>query len=511
MDVSRRPLKKVCIVGGGTAGWIAAALMAEHLKGRLFEIELVESDDIGTIGVGESTVPPFLQLLARLGINEREFVQETQASFKLGVEFTDWRRKGDRYFHPFGATGAPLDLSDFYQVWLKARANGYQGTLHDLSPAAVMAHAERFTLPQEHRGSPIAGASYAVHVDAKLVARFLRRFSEARGVTRTEGMVQDVIQRPDGFVESLRLKDGRTIQADFFVDCSGFRALLIGKTLQVGYQDWSHWLLGDRAIAVQTENVASPRPYTQVFAEDFGWRWRIPLQHRAGNGYVFCSRHLSDDEATSVLMSRVEGAPVVSPMVVPFRTGVRDRLWDKNVMAVGLAGGFIEPLESTAIHLIYRGLEFFFRYMPDTDCDPALADEYNRRMIADFEEIRDFVILHYCTTQRDDTAFWRECRDMRPPETLVHKIEMFRANGALAEGVDDLFKAPSWQAVMEGMGIRPRSYHPIVDRIPFAAVPGEIDRMKGVLATAVAALPSHGDFLKTHCPAPQMERTPVPA
>jgi len=511
MDASRRPLKKVCVVGGGTAGWIAAALMAEHLKGRLFEIELVESDDIGIIGVGESTVPPFLQLLARLGVNEKEFVQETQASFKLGVEFTDWLEKGHSYFHPFGSTGSRLDLSDFYQVWLKAKAGGYGGALHDLSPAAIMSREGRFSLPHEHRNSPIAGASYAVHVDAKRVAAFLRRYAEARGVKRTEGMVEGVVQRPDGFVESLRLKSGKTIEADFFIDCSGFRALLIGKTLQVGFQDWSHWLLGDRAIAVQTENIAPPRPYTQVFAEDFGWRWRIPLQHRSGNGYVFCSRHLSDDEATSVLMSKVEGAPVVSPMVVPFKTGVRDRLWHRNVIAVGLAGGFIEPLESTAIHLIYRGMEFFFRYLPDADCAPALADEYNRRMIADYEEIRDFVILHYCTTRRDDTAFWRECRDMPPPETLAHKIEMFRANGALAEGVDDLFKAASWQAVMEGMGVHPRSYHPIVDRIPFAAVPGEIDRMKGVLAAAVAELPTHGDFLEAHCPAPSVALAPVPA
>lgn len=410
-DPSRK-IRKVCIVGGGTAGWMAAALLSEHLKGALGQIELVESDDIGTIGVGESTVPPFLQLLAKLGVDEQVFVREVQASFKLGIQFRDWKTKGQSYFHPFGTIGAPVDLADFYQVWLKAALQGYPGGLQDFAPAAVMAREARFTLPFKAARTPVGGASYALHVDAKRVARFLRTFAEARGVTRVEGIVEDVRVRDDGFVDHLVLKDGRTVEADFFIDCSGFRSLLIGKALKVGYHDWSHWLLCDRAIAVQTENVGPPAPYTLAQAQDYGWRWRIPLQHRTGNGYVFCSQYLSDDEATASLMAQVEGAPVVKPMVVPFKTGVRERLWDKNVLALGLAGGFIEPLESTAIHLIYRGLDFFFRFLPDRDCDPVLADEYNRRMIADYEEIRDFIVLHYCLTERDDTPFWRACRTM---------------------------------------------------------------------------------------------------
>ncbi|MFJ6025788.1 tryptophan halogenase family protein [Brevundimonas sp. NPDC092305] len=509
MDAKPGPLKKICIVGGGTAGWIAAALMAEHFKSRMAQIELVESDDIGTIGVGESTVPPFLQLLARLGVNEQEFVRETQASFKLGIQFRDWLKKGESYFHPFGAIGTPIEFGDFYQLWLKAAANGYPGPLMDFAPSAVMSREGRFTLPFKAPRTPVAGAIYALHVDAKRVAHFLRNFAEARGVTRTEGIVEHVKTRPDGFVESLTLKSGKTVEADFFIDCSGFRSLLIGKTLDVEFEDWSQWLLCDRAIAVQTENVGPPAPYTQALAQDFGWRWRIPLQHRTGNGYVFCSKYLSDDEATATLMSQVEGEPVVRPMPVPFRTGVRKQIWSKNVLSLGLASGFIEPLESTAIHLIYRGMDFFFRFMPETDCDPRLIAEYNRRMITDFEEIRDFVILHYCATQRDDTPFWRECRDMVVPESLQARIDLFRVNGTLKEGVDELFRSVSWHAVMEGMGVRPRTWHPLTDRIPFDAVPGELDQMAAVLRHAVAGLPTHQQFIDAHCSAPKVELAPL--
>jgi len=505
-----RALRKICIVGGGTAGWIAAALMAEHFKG-LCEIELVESDDIGTIGVGESTVPPFMQLLAKLGVNEQDFIRQTQASFKLGIQFEDWLRKGESYFHPFGALGVPVDISEFFQLWLKAKANGYEGELLDFAPAAAMARQNKFTLPFKALKTPVGGAAYAVHVDARRVATFLRNFSEARGVKRTEGMVEDVIQRNDGFVEALVLKSGERVDADFFIDCSGFRALLIGKALKVGYQDWSHWLLCDRAIAVQTENVGPPPPYTLAQAQDCGWRWRIPLQHRTGNGHVFASKYLSDDEATATLMSQVEGEPVVKPMVVPFKTGMRDRIWDKNVLSLGLASGFIEPLESTAIHLVYRGMEFFFRYLPDRTCDPALIAEFNRRMTTDYEEIRDFVILHYCLTQRDDTPFWREYRDMVLPETLQSKLDLFRVNGTLREGLDELFRSVSWQAVMEGMGVRPAGYHPLVDRIPFDGMLNNLDQAVDTLNRAVEGVPSHQDFIRQHCAAEPPQRAAVRA
>ena len=337
----------------------------------------------------------------------------------------------------------------------------------------------------------------------------VRDFAEARGVKRTEGIVEDVMTRPDGFVTGVKLKSGQTVEADFFIDCTGFRALLIGKTLGVGYTDWSEWLMCDRAIAVQTENVGAPKPYTLAQAQDCGWRWRIPLQHRTGNGHVFCSRYMSDDEATARLLAQVEGRPVVNPMVVPFKTGVRQKIWDRNVLSLGLASGFIEPLESTAIHLIYRGMDFFFRLMPDLDCDPKLAAEYNRRMTVDYEEIRDFIILHYALTRRDDTPFWRACRDMVLPEGLQHKLDVFRANGSLVEALDPLFRNVSWYAVMDGMGVRPRSYPPLVDRIDFTGLTAEMDRAADILNAFVKDLPSHQQFLQDNCPAPPVDLAPV--
>lgn len=492
-------LRKVCIVGGGTAGWIAAALMAQHFKGKLFEIELVESEEIGTIGVGESTVPPFLELLAKLDINEQEFIKSVQASFKLGILFKDWHTKGQDYIHPFGDIGQHVELSEFYQCWLKAEMNGQAAPLQDYAPASVMLREDKFMLPFKVRNTPIGGASYAVHFDAKYVAQYLRRFAEERGVKRTEGIVTDVALDDRGFVSTVTLKDGREIGADFFIDCSGFRALLIGKTLGTRFIDWSNYLFCDRAIAAQTLNVNPPHPYTLAHAQDAGWRWRIPLQHRAGNGHVFCSEFMSDDEATRILLDQVEGEVVAGPMVVPFKTGVREQIWNKNVLALGLAGGFIEPLESTAIHLIYRGMDFFFRFLPDRNCDPELAAEYNRRMIGDYTEIRDFIVLHYCTTARDDTPFWRKCRDMEWPDSLKERVELFRTNGSLREGLDELFRSVSWFSVLEGMGLRPRTYHPLVDRIDEGTLYPRMEMAREQLAAVVRQLPTHGAFIEAHC------------
>lgn len=494
--MTRAPLSKLCIVGGGTAGWIAAAMIA-HLHPGI-AVELVESDDIGTIGVGESTIPPFVQLLHLLGINESDFIADCQASYKLGIEFRDWHRLGERYFHPFGAIGTPMTHADFYQLWLRAVSEGYRGGLMDFAPAAVMAREGRFTPAFMALRTPIGGAAYALHVDAKRVARFLRRFAEERGVVRTEGIVTDVALRPDGFVDHVVLNDGRQVGAAFFIDCSGFRALLAGKALGGEFVDWSEWLLCDRAIAVQTENVGPPAPYTLAEAQPAGWRWRIPLQHRTGNGHVFSSRHMSDDEATAILLAKVEGDLVTQPMPVPFRTGVRARPWDRNVLAVGLSAGFIEPLESTAIHLIYRGIEYFLRFLPTTACERELADEYNRRMVADYTEIRDFIVLHYCLTRRDDTPFWRACRDMTPPEGLARRIALFRAAGLVPEGIDELFRAVSWQSIMEGMGIRPARHHAAADRVAIADLPRELDAARATLARYVATVPSHGDFIARH-------------
>jgi tryptophan halogenase len=496
------PLRKIVIVGGGTAGWIAAAMMGHHFQGKLAQIELVESDDIGTIGVGESTIPPFITLLRNLGIDEQHFIQSTQASFKLGISFRDWWRKGESYFHPFGSIGGTIDIHEFYQCWLKAKLDGHPSGLQDFAPASVMAEHGRFMLPFKAQRTMIAGANYALHVDAKLVAQYLRRFAEAKGVKRTEGIVTEVKTRPsDGFVERLVLKSGQEVEGDFFIDCSGFRALVIEKALGVGYVDWSDVLFCDRAVAVQTENKGATHPFTIAEAQDFGWRWRIPLQHRTGNGYVFCSKYISDEEATAVLMSKVDGEALTKPMVIPFRTGVRERIWEKNCLSVGLASGFIEPLESTAIHLVYRAIDFLFRFMPDRDCAPELAAEFNRRMRADYEEIRDFIVLHYCATDREDTEFWRRCKSLTPPQSLHERMALFSESGALREGLDELFRNPSWQSVLDGMRVRPKRYNALVDRMSYSVIQSTLDQSAPLLAQFVQTLPTHDQFLREHCPA----------
>jgi tryptophan halogenase len=500
-------LNKIVIVGGGSAGWICAAMLSHYFQKGPTQVELVESEEIGTIGVGESTIPPFLQLIRTLGINEQEFIQETQAAFKLGIRFEDWLEKGAVYHHPFGQIGGPLEVNEFYQCWLRAKQNGHPSALQDFAPATVMAKAGKFVLPTMAQRTMIANANYALHVDARLVALYLRKFAEARGVKRTEGIVTDVATRPDGGIEKVILKDGREVAGDFFIDCSGFRALLIGKTLGEPFRDWGDVLLCDRAVVAQTENVSPPHPYTLVQAQDFGWRWRIPLQHRAGNGYVFASKYLSDDEATATLMSQIEGEVVLGPNIIPFKTGVRERPWVKNVVSIGLSCGFIEPLESTALHLIYRGMDYLLRFMPDMDADQTLAAEYNRRMVADYEEIRDFIVLHYVTTRRDDTPFWRDYQKVDPPETLKQRIDLFKASGVLRDGVDDMFRAPGWQSVMEGMGVRPQRYQQLVDRIPLSVIMNLMDKSAPMLADFVATLPSHEEFLRTHCPAAPFKRS----
>ncbi|MDP1027571.1 tryptophan 7-halogenase [Sphingomonas sp. KR1UV-12] len=499
MSMRAGPLARICIVGGGTAGWIAAALIAHHYP--QIAVELVESDDIGTIGVGESTIPPFLQLLARLGVSESDFIRDCQASYKLGIEFRDWQRPGTAYFHPFGDLGTP-DTTDFYQLWLRARAEGLDLPLQDFAPANVMAQAGRFTLPFAARQTPVGTAAYALHVDAKRVAAFLRRYAEARGVVRTEGLVDDVAVDPGGFVQAIRLRTGEQITADLFLDCTGFRALLAGKALGGGYRDWSHWLLCDRAVAVQTANAGPPPPFTLAQAQPAGWRWRIPLQHRTGNGHVFSSAHMSDDEATALLLAQVEGEPVTAPVTVPFRTGVREAPWQGNVVAIGLAQGFIEPLESTAIHLVYRAVDYLFRFLPARDCAAELAGEFNRRMIADYEEIRDFVVLHYCLTERRDTPFWTACATMELPDSLARRIALFRVNGTVPDGTDELFRAVSWQAVISGMGVTPRGWHPAMDRAAAPTLAPDLTRAAATLARFVDTLPTHARFIADHVRAP---------
>lgn len=492
-----RPLRKIVIVGGGTSGWLAAAVLSSHLKKDLYQIELVESEEMGTIGIGESTIPPFVRLLQKIGIDEQEFINETQGCYKLGIKFVDWQRKDSSYFHPFGVVGKRVGPYDFYQCWLKARSHGNTDALYAFSPCAVMAENGRFFPPQGAHNTPIGGANYAVHLDAKLVARYFRNFSESNGVKRTEGKVQEVRQRDNGFIERVVLASGESVSGDFFIDCTGFNALMIDKTLGVGVEDWSQYLPCDRAIAVKTESANVRTPYTTATARDSGWGWRIPLRERTGHGYVYSSQFCSDAQAKSTLLKNLDSKRISDPHVIPFSTGRRKEIWKYNCLSLGLAAGFVEPLESTAIHLTARGLDFFLRFFPDRDCESSLIREYNRRMSLDYEEVRDFIILHYCTTQRDDTSFWRWCKNMTLPDSLQEKIELFKGHGIVREGVDDLFRSASWQWVFEGMGVRPAKYCPRVDNLDLQDINNHLGKAKAAILAMVKTLPTHDDYLRS--------------
>lgn len=492
-----KPLKKIVVVGGGSSGWIAAAMLAYHLKSKLCAIEVVESTDLGTIGIGESTIPPFVGLIQSLGINEQEFIRETGASFKLGIKFSDWRERQSHYFHPFGVIGRRIGSHDFYQCWLKASLTGSETALQDFSPSSVMAQHGRFFPPMQAQNTPIGGANYALHVDAKAVASFFRRYAEQRDVRRTEGRVIQVQRAATGFIEKLSLDNGEEICGDFFIDCSGFNGLLIDKSLAVGFEDWSRYLPCDRAIAVKTHRNGPTVPYTLATARDAGWSWRIPLREATGHGYVYASQFCSDEKAKKHLLKFIDGVPINETRVISFATGRRREIWKHNCLALGLAAGFVEPLESTAIHLIARGMDFFLRYFPDCECDEALAREYNRRMAADYEEVRDFILLHYCTTQRTDTPFWRWCQTMAIPDSLRERIELFRGHGQLREGVDELFRNASWQSVFEGMGIRPFKYCPRVDHLDPGVIDATLSRARQAILTMVKTLPTHDEYLRS--------------
>ncbi len=501
-----KPLKKILIVGGGTAGWIAASILSKQLEkangaASSVQIQLVESEEIGTIGVGESTIPPFLEMLNNLEINEQEFIKYTQASFKLGIQFVDWRVKGESYFHPFGTISAGMKEFTFYQLWLKSLQQGETLGLQDFSPCNLMAQHGRFYLPQLADKTAIGEARYALHLDAKLVAQYLRNYAEAKGVQRTEGKIMSVVQRDDGSIAKVVLRSGEEISADFFIDCSGFHALLIEKTLGASYCDWTQYLPCDRAVAVQTENRGDTTPYTRATARDHGWTWRIPLQKRIGNGYVYSSRYCSDDEAINTLMGAVDGKALIEPRVIPFKTGVRNEIWKKNCLAIGLASGFIEPLESTAIHLVVRGIIHFVRNFPDQDCDAALIRNYNRGMTREYEEIRDFIVLHYCLTEREDTPFWRYCKTMELPESLQDFIDYFKVHGGLPEMIDALFHPVSWRSVCEGMGLRPQKYSPVIEEMNYADLYGGMHRYAIALETFVKKLPTHDQFIRDNCSA----------
>ena len=507
--------RRIVIVGGGSTGWIAAAALGRQLRRERYDVTLIESSDIGTIGVGEAVIPPFVTFVRNLGLNEQTFIQRTQASFKLGIQFRNWLQRDHVYFHHFGALGRSLDGHDFLHCWLKARQNGDTADLMDYAPAAVMARYRRFFLPFKLPSeSAFSEAAYAYHFDAGLVGRHLRDFAEHRGVRRIDARVTEVALDDTGAIRALQLDDGSEVCADLFLDCSGFRGLLIEGALKTPYESWKKYLPCDRAVAVQTSHAGEIPPYTISTARDAGWTWRIPLQHRVGNGYVFSGDHCSDQDAVDTLLDAVDGEPLHEPRVIPFRTGMRDALWSRNCVALGLAGGFLEPLESTAIHIVTRGVQFLLELFPNLDVGhehwAGLAREYNERMRRDYEEIRDFIILHYCVTRRDDTEFWRLCRSLPRPESLNEKIDLFAERGELRIIDDGLFKQPSWQAVLTGMGVIPERYHPFVDMSDFAGIHSAMQAARGHLDEAARTLPRHHEFLAEHCPAepdPFLERS----
>ncbi len=493
-----RAIRSIIIVGGGTAGWMTAASLSNALQSNC-AITLVESDEIGTVGVGEATIPPIQTFNQSLGIDENDFVRATQGSFKLGIEFVDWGKLDHRYFHPFGSYGRDFDYVALHQYWLGAHARGAAPPLEDLCMAWAAAKRGKFARPPADPRNVLSTLGYAYHFDAGLYAKFLRGYAQKHGVTRIEGKIADVgLHSSNGHVSHVALEDGRSLAADLFIDCSGFRGLLIEGALETGYQDWTHWLPCDRAMAVPCEKAGDFTPYTRSTAREAGWQWRIPLQHRTGNGYVYCSQHISDDEAAVKLLANLDGKPLADPKPLRFTTGRRNLFWNRNVIAIGLSGGFMEPLESTSIHLIQAGISKLLALFPDRDFDPMVIDEYNRIAINEFERIRDFIILHYKLTDRTDTALWRYCGAMDVPDTVTWKIEHFRRHGRLLARDSDLFGPASWLAVHIGQGNMPQGTDPLLhhradDRTEY------LRKLQAALAAAAEQMPTHQQWIDQHC------------
>lgn len=493
-------IDRVLVVGGGTAGWMTAAFLSQAVGERV-RVQLIESDEISTVGVGEATIPPLCNFNKALGFDEDEFIKATQATFKLGIEFRDWGAIGDRYIHGFGTMGHSTGVVDFHHYWLRMRKAGHVDDIENYSINLLACEKNKFMrATAEYENSPLKDIAHAFHFDAGLYAKYLRTYAEAHGVQRIEGKITSVQQDPgSGHVVSVTMADGTTHGADLFVDCSGFRGLLIEQTLEVGYEDWSHWLPCDRALAVPCASVSPTTPYTRSTARAAGWQWRIPLQSRIGNGHVYCSSYMSEDEAAAVLMANLDGEALSDPRPLRFVTGRRKRFWDRNVVAIGLAGGFMEPLESTSIHLIQKAVARLVALFPDQGfCQPDI-DEFNRQSIIEYEQIRDFIILHYHATARDDSEFWRACGAMEIPDSLRRKIDLFRGNGRIFRDNSELFAEASWFQVMYGQGIHPRAYHPLADVKPDALVQSMLADVRRVMHGVVDLMPDHDAFLEQHC------------
>lgn len=486
-------IKHVVIAGGGTAGWMAAAALSK-LIGKAIKVTLVESDEIGTVGVGEATIPPIKTFHKLLGINEQEMMRATNATFKLGISFENWGLKGDEYIHSFGITGKECWAGEFHHFWLHGLRHGHTRPFGDYCLELQAAKANKFALSNQ---TPI---NYAYHFDATLYAKYLRGFSENLGVVRQEGKISSVEKDPEsGDITKLILTSGQEIHGDLFIDCTGFKGLLIEEALHTGYEDWSHLLPCDSAVAVQTASVEEPRPYTRSIARDSGWQWRIPLQNRVGNGLVYCSKYISDEEAKATLMNNIEGETLTEPRVIKFKTGRRRKGWNKNCIALGLASGFIEPLESTSIHLVMSGVIRLLRLFPFEGITDNIVNEYNSKLDSELNSIRDFIVLHYKVTERSDTPFWNHCRNMDVPDSLSHKIDLFKNSGRVFLDDGDIFRVDSWTQVMLGQRLMPTQYHQIADIMKDHELEKFLTGLTDSIDNAVKKLPSHQEFIEQYC------------
>ncbi|MDR3527579.1 MAG: tryptophan 7-halogenase [Rhizomicrobium sp.] len=503
-------LRQIVIVGGGTAGWMTAATLSRFLKNGYTTIRLIESDEIGTVGVGESTIPQINNFNRSLGIDENDFVRKTQATFKLGIEFANWGKIGDRYFHPFGPYGQDMEGVPFYAYWLKMREIDKSLSLEEYSLQCLAAQHNKFMRPINAGNSPLSAIAYAFQLDAVLYARYLREYAETRGVKRSEGKVVDVaLRNEDGFVDSVTLESGERVEGDLFIDCTGFRGLLIEGALKTGYEEWNHWLPCDRAVVVPCESGRGLPPFTRSTAREAGWQWRIPLQHRMGNGYVYSSAFTTDADAAMTLLGNLEGAPLAELRVLNFTTGRRKKFWNKNVVALGLSSGFLEPLESTSIHLIQSGVARLLQMFPDRRFEQVEIDRYNRLTTFEFEKVRDFLILHYSATERSDTPFWDYCRTMSIPDYLRDKIDVFLSRGRVFRENEELFTDTSWFAVMVGQNLRPRGYDPLADVMTDSMLRQRMRNIKTTILNSCNAMPAHRDFIKKNCAAAPLPEASV--
>ena len=494
-------IETILIVGGGTAGWMAAAALSRLIGTQKIRIELVESEAIGTVGVGEATIPHIQYFNRLLGLDENDFVRKTNATFKLGIQFDDWGHIGESYIHSFGPYGVPMEGIPFHHFWLRhARESGGNHSVDDYNLQVMAAHAGKFQRPENIPKSPLQTITYAFQFDAGLYAKFLREFAEANGVIRTEGRITDTTLDPEsGHVRSVILESGAERTADLFIDCSGFRGLLIEGALGSGYRDWSDVLPCNRAVAQACASVGAPEPYTRATAKRAGWQWRIPLQSRIGNGHVYCADYMDDQTALDTLQAGMDGEPLGEPNFLRFTTGIRREPWKKNVIALGLAAGFLEPLESTSIHLVQTAIARLLAHFPDKGFAQAGIDYFNARTLAEYEQVRDFLVLHYCVTTRDDSPFWDYCRTMELPDSLRERIAIYRENARVYRHDNEIFGEFSWFAVMHGQGLVPRHYHPLANLMAAETLDSRMRDIRKAWQASLDSMPSHQDFIDRHC------------